>query len=304
MTSRRSRFRPLLSNGKRARRAGRRRATEGTERRSLRVESLEERMLLAVGPQLAGISPNAGALLEDGTIRNIAPQELVFKFNDGQEIDPATLGGIVITRGGDDGQLDDNGDGLVDGLDNNVMIEAGFVGLGDSPNQVVFRFAEALPDDAYQIDVFGTGSSPLKNIEGDRFDGDPASPGIQDFRLRFQLDLAPQVVAVVPQPVRRDGVGLVQDRNKIVVYFNPDELDPNAASNPDFYKLILTNDTVTNTDDTVFAPSTSVPPVYDVATHSVVLTFDALPTEVGTFRLRVGSSEALPLPPQEEDVST
>jgi len=259
-------------------------------------------MLLAVGPQLAGISPNTGALLEDGAVLNTAPQELVFRFNEGQEIDPGSLGGIVITRGGGDGRLDDNADGVVDALDTNVSVEAGFVGLGDFPNQVVFRFADALPDDVYQIDVLGTGASALQNVTGDPFDGDPSSPGVQDFRLRFRLDLAPQIVAVVPQPVRRSGDGLVQDRTKIVVYFNQDELDPNAAVNPDFYKLILTNDTVTNTDDTVFAPSASAPPVYDAGTHSVVLTFDALATEIGTFRLRVGSSEALPLPPQQENV--
>mgnify|MGYP000529553870 CR=1 FL=1 len=42
-------------------------------------------------------------------------------------------------------------------------------------------------------------------------------------RLEFELDLAPQIVSVVPQPILRQADGsLVQERDKIVVYFNDD----------------------------------------------------------------------------------
>ena len=44
-------------------------------------------------------------------------------------------------------------------------------------------------------------------------------------RFSFQLDLGPQVVAVVPQPISRNAQGaLTQARNQIQVYFNNDDL--------------------------------------------------------------------------------
>ena len=73
--------------------------------RRLHLEALEDRRLLAVGPQLAGIQPNDGALLQNGQIRDIAPNELVFRFNGSEAIDPATLSAIQITRAGLDGQF-------------------------------------------------------------------------------------------------------------------------------------------------------------------------------------------------------
>ena len=84
----------------------RKREAERLRRRNERrlvLESLEPRQLLAVGPQLAGIQPNDGALLRDGQVRNIAPRELVFHFNDGAAIDETTLNGIRLTRSGGDG---------------------------------------------------------------------------------------------------------------------------------------------------------------------------------------------------------
>ena len=77
---------------------------------SMQIERLEDRQLLA-GAQLIGIQPNAGALLQDGDIRNIAPADLTFRFDESQEIDPAslgdsqTVGGIQITRSNLDGGL-------------------------------------------------------------------------------------------------------------------------------------------------------------------------------------------------------
>ena len=86
----------------------RRKAKPKITPRQLRVEQLEDRQLLAAGPQLIGINPNSGELLEDGQIRNLAPQELLFRFDGDQQIDAATLStGIRITRSGFDGDLDD-----------------------------------------------------------------------------------------------------------------------------------------------------------------------------------------------------
>lgn len=88
----------FLNDGKRkAERLDRRKT-----RRSL-LEHLEQRQLLAVGPQLAGIQLNDGDLLRAGSVRQISPSELVFSFNDGAAIDSDTLSGIRLTRSGGDG---------------------------------------------------------------------------------------------------------------------------------------------------------------------------------------------------------
>ena len=70
--------------------------------------SLEQRQLLAVGPQLIGIQPNSSDLLANGEVRTQAPRELVFRFDDAQVIDAATLGGIRITSAGNDGSFGTN----------------------------------------------------------------------------------------------------------------------------------------------------------------------------------------------------
>jgi len=253
------------------------------------LETLEDRMLLALGPQLIAIQPNSGELLNNGDVLSAAFQDLTFRFNEGQAIDPATLDGIRITRSGLDGGFGDA---------NDVVIAPGFAGVNpDSPNEVIFRFADTLPDDLYRIDIFGAGNTPLRNLVGA-----PFNDGADDAR-EFKLNLGAQVVAVVPQPVERVGDQLRQRRDQIVVYFNNDDLLDTAASaeNPDFYQLIFTNETVTNTDDVVHHP---VAIDYSATTDTAVLTFaaplDELSTGPGTYRLRIGTSERRPLPPQRE----
>ncbi|MCY2983370.1 MAG: hypothetical protein NTY15_06990 [Planctomycetota bacterium] len=74
----------------------------GALRRYL-LETLESRQLLAAGPQLIGVQPNNSDLIENGVVRNIAPRELTFRFDDSQVIDASTVGGIRVTRAGLDG---------------------------------------------------------------------------------------------------------------------------------------------------------------------------------------------------------
>ena len=69
------------------------------------LEALEPRQLLAFGPHLIGVQPNNSDLIENGVIRNIAPRELTFRFDDSQIIDAATVGGIRVTRAGSDGSF-------------------------------------------------------------------------------------------------------------------------------------------------------------------------------------------------------
>ncbi len=73
--------------------------------RRMLLENLEQRQLLAVGPQLIGVQPNASDLLFNGDVRTEAPREITFRFDDAQSIDPATLQGIRITASGGDGSF-------------------------------------------------------------------------------------------------------------------------------------------------------------------------------------------------------
>ena len=221
------------------------------------------------GASLVNIEPNIDISLTDGDIYNEAPKELTFKFTPGQEIDPASLGGIQIVASG----LDD------DFSNGTVPITPGYIVIGDNPNEVILRFAESLPDDTYQITIFGTGTTPLLNLNGEAF-----QDGV-DQTINFELDLGAKVVSVVPQPVTGGGTGsLTQALNQIDVYFNNDELDQASAENSFFYQLI---DTATNT---VLNPDAAVDPVvYNAAENKVTLTFAAdIPD--GTYQLRIGES--------------
>ncbi len=264
-------------------------STRRNSRLNLCTESLEERALLATNPLLIGIQPDVGQVLTSGDTRQIAPRELIFRFDSGQAIDPATLGAIQITRGGPDGAIGTNDDVTV-----SASREVGILG-----NDVILRFGENLPDDRYQIRILGTGPAPLANLSGDPFDGNPTTVGNQDFTLLLTLDLGTKVSAVVPQPITRNMDGsLSQALDQIEVYFDDNDLSVSLATNPAYYQLILTQDTVTNVDDTVFNP-TSV--TYDAVTGFAVLTFaddlHELAGGTGTFRLRLGTAEVLPPAP-------
>ncbi|MGY8768736.1 MAG: GEVED domain-containing protein [Pirellulales bacterium] len=277
------------------------RAKRKEANRKMQHEKLEERQLLAadVSPNLVSIQPNAGELILQGDVRNDSPRNLVFNFaevNDAiDRVDPTTLGynaltlesGLLITRGGPDkilGTTDDvtiNGDGNFEG----------FIGLGDAPNEVIVRFGEALPDDVYRIQV----TDALKDLEGD---------SAEEFLVDFELNLGPQIMSVVPQPVTRNTDELSPNfgelevaRDQIVVYFNNDDLDQVLAENPTFYQLyfeqVSSNGFVESEE--IFFP-TSV--VYDADLDMATLTFEkeidqltGSATEANIFRLQVGTTE-------------
>ncbi|MEM6471239.1 MAG: PPC domain-containing protein, partial [Planctomycetota bacterium] len=186
-----------------------------------------------------------------------------------------------------------------------IVVEPGFVGLGDSSREVVFRFAEPLPDDRYQINILGSGAAALRNLDGEAFqDG-------ENFTRPFNINLGPQVVAVVPEPMRREANGsLSVDVGIIEVHFNDDDLDPTLVRDRSFYQLIYTRDTVENTDDIV-VPLVS-DPVYNSITNVVRLNYGQslarLPSTTGDFgtaRLRIGSREtSLPPAPQAVTLPT
>ncbi len=82
------------------------------------------------------------------------------------------------------------------------------------------RFASALPDDRYRIEILGRGPRALLNLSGDAY-----NDGV-DKAISFELDLGAQIESIVPQPVERDATtgALSQATNRIDVYFNNDDL--------------------------------------------------------------------------------
>nr|MBC8437253.1 hypothetical protein [Planctomycetota bacterium] len=182
---------------------------------------------------------------------------------------------------------------------NDVVVTPGFLGVADSTNEIIVRFADTLPDDLYRIDVYGDGLNALRNNQDVAF-GDLTDDGIDNGiaqSIQFELDLGAQIISVVPQPVvRAADLSLTQNKDQIILYFNDDDLDPVSASNVDFYQLFRTNNTTESNDDTGFI-SKPTSAEYNSSTDSVLLTFasdlDQLPGS-GAFRLRVGTNESLP----------
>ena len=249
------------------------RSRKQLESRRVNVERLEERNLMALLPP--AILPNSGQLLNNGATMHVAPQELTLEFN--EDVDPTTISaGIRLIRAGKDGVFSPPNAPTT----NDITITPGFLGLGDDGRQVIMRFASPLPDDIYRVEIIGAGNTPLRDTDGVPFNG-----GL-NHAVNFNLDLGAQVIAVVPQPIRRlpngtlsqtDSTG-ASTRNKIVVYFNDDDLTKAApggpkegtAEDPRFYRLYVTRNTLDPGDDLEFLPTEVV---YDPATDTAVLTF-------------------------------
>lgn len=268
------------------------------KRRQHLLETLESRQLLA-GPQLIGIQPNDGDLIVDGSIRNEAPTSLTFRFDENQQIDPDTFSGIRLERAGEDGQF---------GTDDDVLIQPGLVTLGDNAaNEVVVRFADALPDDRYRTTVFGVDSPNLAITAIRNLDGDPFQPSVDGQGgevVNFELKLGAVIEAVVPQPVVRNlQTGeLTQNRNEIVVYFNEDPLfveDGSASGSFGFGGetiSVTANLTTQSVDDTaiVFSPSTTatrVSALFDADANQITLTY---PPATTTFSAIAAAIDVIP----------
>lgn len=192
-----------------------------------------------------------------------------------------------------------------------TVVTPGFVGLGDRANEVVFRFAEPLPEDTYQIEIYGQGDRALLNLDGDAFnDG-------QDFAVQFDIDTPPRVLAVVPEPISEVGGRLISEPNIVEVYFT-DDIRVSGGSvgsvlNPDYYKAIYTQDTVTGNDDRVVEPIgvELIPGRNDAVRVIFGSPFSRLPDpnnagqfEQGAVRLRVGDESLLPNQLASRDVAT
>lgn len=182
---------------------------------------------------------------------------------------------------------------LLTGGDDQLITPA-YVGYGNTDREVVIRFAEALPDDSYLIDILGSGPFALRNAAGLAFNG-----GVNR-SVRFDLDLGTTIQAVVPQPVVRNANGtLSQLRNQIYVYFNDDDLNAAEAVKTQYYKLVYTGDTIQASDDVVLQPSSVN---YDATLNRAALVFDrnldtlvdgsGNPLPIAALRLRIGNDES------------
>ncbi len=211
---------------------------------------------------------------------------------------------------------------------NDIIVQPGSTLVGSAPNEneVTIRFAETLPDDFYRIEVFGfddsaSGIVGVKNVataSGSAQLFQASLAGTRQDTIDFRLDLGSKVTGVVPQPVVRNSNGSIsQQRDTIIVYFDSDKLlvendssgNPTrrSAENPDFYQLIYTADTVRNTDDVTYKPTTVR---YNASNNSATLTFNQdidnlRPTGSArsAFRLRVGTRESIPFTPVTRTVA-
>ncbi len=208
-----------------------------------------------------------------------------------------------------------------------VVVVPGSISVGQSPdeNEVTVRFAESLTDDDYRVEVFGfddagLGIVGLRNKSSTGGVGDlfkPTDSRTRQDTINFRLDLGPQVLSVVPQPTNRVNGQLQQQRDTIVVYFDSDKLlvenDANgvptkrSVENPEFYRLLFTSDTVRNTDDLSFMPTTVV---YNAAANTATLRFSGDINELAgsnagpaTYRLRIGTRESAPMQPVRQEAA-
>ena len=275
--------------------------------RTLLCENLERRDLMAVdGPRLLSIAPNSGEIFSTTSANSLneSPRELVFRFD--AAIAQGTLNnGIRITRAGGDGAFGSAGSSA------DVIVPPAYLSFSDPANQrvIVARFAQPLLDDLYRVEVFGVDmASPVTTAIKDT-SGLVLKPrrALTDRdTYEFDLELGTKINAVVPQPINRNAAGVLTQRSKdIEIYFNDAELynqavktgdlapapDPRVVD-PQYYKLIFTNETVSPNDDTVISPSSiSYDPVARKATLSFLQNIETYGSGSGTFRLRVGASE-------------
>lgn len=232
-----------------------------------------------VGQLIAAVnnSPSASKLVEASLQRGRGADQIAAGFT---TVTPAAPNGLPLTGASD------------------TVVLPGYVGIGDRPNEVVFRFAEALPDDSYQVEVYGSGDRALRNTNDEAF-----NDGV-DFAVQFAINAPPRVLAVVPEPVSKVNGRLISEPNVVEVYFTN---DVNASVlNEAYYTAVFTRDTVTGSDDEPIKPLRVE--AINGRTDAVRVVFDAPfsrtpdPTNPGSFidgavRFRIGDETLLPSDP-------
>ncbi len=287
MSTRRSLKQPVASMKKSLKNDPRYREMLRRAARKFHLETLEDRRVYAIDPVLVqadgGVAFNTGTA--PTTVRNESPRELTFTFPAVPGMDRTTLANGIRLLGA-------NKDNIFNA--NDITYTPAYLDLGNDPTQVVMRFATPLPDDLYQIQFIG---SVLRDT-----DGLPFNLGAS-FNVDFRLNLAPQILAVVPQPIDRNANGtLTQRTNQVDVYFNNDDLDPTRAEDPQYYRLLITRGTVDPLDDATGLEIVPADVNYDPIKDKAVLTFSqdihlfggtitGVADPAVAYRLRIGTNE-------------
>ncbi|MDO4550075.1 MAG: S8 family serine peptidase [Planctomycetia bacterium] len=223
------------------------------------------------GPSLSAVIPSTGKVIESGDTVEAAPTELTLRFSLGQAIDPETLSAITVWRTGNMHELSDfeASENIEESLTYEYQVPIGYIGVGDNSNEVIIRFAETLVDDHYEIRIHGNALSAedvvLQNTVGVPYGAEEFDAPGRDEAFHFELELAPYITTVVPQPTVSDAEGnIIQYRDRVDVYFNNDALETYKAQDgagneydalaPEFFSLIYTRDTATTTDDKYVTP--------------------------------------------------
>lgn len=152
--------------------------------RRILLETLEARQLLAVGPQLIGIQPNSGSLIEGGEVLQVSPRELVFRFDDAVGIDPDTLSGIRVVQSGADGLFERAAVATDFGTNGQTLVEFYAREAGEAGNGLTLKFSRVQRTDTRLPKV--TISGRTLNVE---LNSNPAlQTRVQDLLQVFNLE--------------------------------------------------------------------------------------------------------------------
>lgn len=157
---------------------------------------------ISSNPQISVTGNRIEVVLNENPAAQTTAQNLVDRLNSvaGSLINasiPIGMGTTVVS-GVQDGTIL-----RLEGADS--VVNPGFRGIGNTENEVIFRFAEPLSDDIYRVEILGAGTSVLTSSILTNTDGEAFKDGADEF-LTTTLNLGGQVTAVVPQPVLRDQV--------------------------------------------------------------------------------------------------
>ena len=282
--------------------------------RNILCENLERREVMAgdildLDFRLLSVAPNTGETFSTTRSNTLSesPRELIFRFAGGDDVRQSTLrSGIRISRSGGDGVFGSAG------VSSDIIVTPEYLDFADAANRrvVVARFSQPLPDDLYNVEIFGVdlpaqGVNAVRNVANDPLK--PRKNGTDRDSYVFNLELGSKITAIVPQPLNRAANGtLSQDLDTIEVYFNDSELydrqistgdlaplaDPTVVD-PRFYNLIATADSVSPFDDRVFNP---IRVTFNPATRMASLQFAGPIHSLGgsgTYRLRIGSDSPI-----------
>ncbi|MBY0585695.1 hypothetical protein K2X85_00875 [bacterium] len=243
------------------------------------------------GPSIPQIFADGVAL----TDLNEAPREFIFRFDQTQPIELSSVvaGGIQFVGSGGDG---------VFGNDNDRRLDPIFT-PGATPNEIVARFATPPVQDRYRLTIVGQGPTALRNQRQEVFNNQT------DRSFDFNVNVAPRVLAIVPQPTASAGASVSQAGNQIQVFFS-ENIPQNLATDPRVYQLINTRGTLDSRDDVLVSQAGGVNPITGVTyladpatrTFRATITFTN-PLAEGQYRLRIGNNDPIFAVPNSPPVS-